>query len=504
MKKIVSLFIAISCVLQLFAQGVAVNTDGSTADPSAMLDVKSNNQGILIPRVASTASITSPVTGLLIFQTTAPVGFYYYDGATWDYLQNSANANVTLQGNTFNAANNLLKLDASGKVPIANLGTSGTPSAGTYLDGSNTWVTVPAGLTNGSSAGQIYLTGISPFAPQAPQSVTGDVTISSTAVTSYNNIIPTNKGGAGNVNGILSANGSGTVSAASTTGTGSVVLASGTTGSGSAVLAVSPTLVTPSLGTIASGNGAALTGLQNIANNSTAGNSIVTALGSATSGTTGSGNVVLASSPTLVTPSLGTPSALVGTNISGTAANLTAGNVTTDANLTGAVTSVGNATSYNTIVPIAKGGTGTATPSLVAGTNVTITGSFPNQTITAAGGGSSAQGLQYGTIVAGSNNITVSDLTIRTIVSDLSATTATGVTVNLTLPSASSYAAGTIIVWDLTNYISGTPAINLQSTGSTISGFNINNVSVNTSASIGSAARISFLSDGGTHWYKVI
>ena len=59
--------------------------------------------------------------------------------------------------------------------------------------------------------------------------------------------------------------------------------------------------------------------------------------------TTGSGAVVLTTSPTLVTPALGTPSALVGTNISGTAAGLTAGNVTTNANLTGQVTSVGNA-----------------------------------------------------------------------------------------------------------------------------------------------------------------
>lgn len=41
---------------------------------------------------------------------------------------------------------------------------------------------------------------------------------------------------------------------------------------------------------------------------------------------------------------LGTPTTLVGTNITGTAANLTAGNVTTNANLTGDVTSVGNAT----------------------------------------------------------------------------------------------------------------------------------------------------------------
>jgi hypothetical protein len=60
---------------------------------------------------------------------------------------------------------------------------------------------------------------------------------------------------------------------------------------------------------------------------------------------TGTGDNVLATSPTLVTPNLGTPSTLVGTNITGTAAGLTAGNVTTNANLTGAVTSVGNATS---------------------------------------------------------------------------------------------------------------------------------------------------------------
>lgn len=41
--------------------------------------------------------------------------------------------------------------------------------------------------------------------------------------------------------------------------------------------------------------------------------------------TTGSGSVVLATSPTLVTPDLGTPSALVGTNITGTASALNIG-----------------------------------------------------------------------------------------------------------------------------------------------------------------------------------
>ena len=47
----------------------------------------------------------------------------------------------------------------------------------------------------------------------------------------------------------------------------------------------------------------------------------------------------------------------------------------------------GTASNVTGIVAVANGGTGTATPSLVAGTNVTITGTFPNQTIAASGGG---------------------------------------------------------------------------------------------------------------------
>ena len=63
---------------------------------------------------------------------------------------------------------------------------------------------------------------------------------------------------------------------------------------------------------------------------------------------TGTGALVFGTSPTitsatLVTPALGTPASGVATNLTGTAAGLTAGNVTTNANLTGHVTSVGNA-----------------------------------------------------------------------------------------------------------------------------------------------------------------
>lgn len=45
------------------------------------------------------------------------------------------------------------------------------------------------------------------------------------------------------------------------------------------------------------------------------------------------------------------------------------------------------------ILPVANGGSGTASPALIPGTNVTITGSWPNQTINSSGGGGSSTGF---------------------------------------------------------------------------------------------------------------
>ena len=59
----------------------------------------------------------------------------------------------------------------------------------------------------------------------------------------------------------------------------------------------------------------------------------------------------------------------------------------------------GTAANVTGIVALANGGTGTATPSLVAGTNVTITGTFPNQTINSSGGGGG--GTEIGAFIGG-------------------------------------------------------------------------------------------------------
>jgi archaellum component FlaG (FlaF/FlaG flagellin family) len=48
-KYIIALLIIGAFSIQSNAQSFAVNTDGSAAHSSAMLDVKSNNKGILVP-----------------------------------------------------------------------------------------------------------------------------------------------------------------------------------------------------------------------------------------------------------------------------------------------------------------------------------------------------------------------------------------------------------------------------------------------------------------------
>jgi trimeric autotransporter adhesin len=63
---------------------VAINTDGSVPDNSAMLDVKSTDKGILLPRMtlAQRNAITSPANGLMIYQTDNSPGYYYNSGTS--------------------------------------------------------------------------------------------------------------------------------------------------------------------------------------------------------------------------------------------------------------------------------------------------------------------------------------------------------------------------------------------------------------------------------------
>jgi uncharacterized protein (TIGR02145 family) len=86
MKKIKLLICFIAISITISAQSVGIGT--STPEASAQLDVSSTTKGFLPPRMTAEEriAISSPAEGLLIYQTNAPVGFYFYKGAVWTRL----------------------------------------------------------------------------------------------------------------------------------------------------------------------------------------------------------------------------------------------------------------------------------------------------------------------------------------------------------------------------------------------------------------------------------
>lgn len=108
-KYIVSLLFLTSIT---FAQ-IGVGT--STPNASAMLDVTSTSKGFLQPRVAltgttDTATIASPATGLMVFNTATAgsgaaavtPGVYYHNGTAWQRVANQAElATATATTTTF-------------------------------------------------------------------------------------------------------------------------------------------------------------------------------------------------------------------------------------------------------------------------------------------------------------------------------------------------------------------------------------------------------------------
>ena len=101
--------------------GVGIGT--TAPDASAALDIVSSTKGALLPRVADATALASPATGLLVFQTGNPAGFYYNAGTAttpnWQQLATGAGTAIT-------ATNGLTKTGSA-------LGLGGTLTGNTTL-----------------------------------------------------------------------------------------------------------------------------------------------------------------------------------------------------------------------------------------------------------------------------------------------------------------------------------------------------------------------------------
>lgn len=158
----VSLFLTLPVTAQ---NGVAINTTNSPANASAILDVASGTKGVLLPRMTASerGAISSPATGLTVYQTDGSKGYYHFNGSAWVRIGDAA--------------------DISGVIPVANGGTGNNSlTANGVLYGSGTGA---VNATPASTAANSYLTTVTAggvpswTVPQVPQFISLQNTVSS-------------------------------------------------------------------------------------------------------------------------------------------------------------------------------------------------------------------------------------------------------------------------------------------------------------------------------------
>jgi hypothetical protein len=173
------------------AQNVAINTTGAAPVSSAILDISSTTQGILIPRMtkAEMLAISSPATSLLVYSTTDNC-FYFYTGTAWQTLHCTclgapvmtlSGATTICQGSsqTYTAtltsgspATTYVWTFPTGTVITSGQGTS---SVTVTIGGNSGTITLSAANTCGSGGGSLVIT-VTPLL-SSPTPITGSTAL---------------------------------------------------------------------------------------------------------------------------------------------------------------------------------------------------------------------------------------------------------------------------------------------------------------------------------------
>jgi uncharacterized protein (TIGR02145 family) len=140
MKISLSYFLFTVVILNATNAFAQIGIGTKTPAASAALEVTSstNNKGILIPRItaAQKDAISNPAEGLMIYQTSAPSGFYFYSGTGWKLIMTQTDFNT---GNavTITTVGTLSGLTVTNPIVGSVTGSSGstTGNYGTVTNG---------------------------------------------------------------------------------------------------------------------------------------------------------------------------------------------------------------------------------------------------------------------------------------------------------------------------------------------------------------------------------
>lgn len=165
MKKLFLTIISFLMACHLSVAQVSITNDGSSPDASAMLDIKSTNSGLLIPRMTSAQrlAISPAAEGLIVFDTELGALYSYHSGV-WRAVVNGSGTATRLafwgSSNGLSSSADLFWDNVNGRLGI------GTPSPGQKLTVEGTLGIIETGtsptyhsiIQGGNQAGNITYT----------------------------------------------------------------------------------------------------------------------------------------------------------------------------------------------------------------------------------------------------------------------------------------------------------------------------------------------------------